>query len=128
MVDVSNPRCMRMTWYVVDDLPKLAPLAIVQGVVYGVACAFQTFGIIAAGTVGSQKKKSGLYQGGCTAPFTVVCFQQRFPLVKIYAFLCALSTLLVIGIAIMRVITHFVFKACRSCSFVLGRRSPFSVV
>ncbi|KAF8120030.1 hypothetical protein EV363DRAFT_1408584 [Boletus edulis] len=67
-----------------DDLPKLAPLAIAQGVMYAVACAFQTFGIVAA---------------------------QRFTLVKTYAFLCAMSTLLVAGVGLMRVVTHFVYKS-----------------
>ncbi|KAG8216245.1 hypothetical protein J3R82DRAFT_8287 [Butyriboletus roseoflavus] len=31
-----------------DDFPKLAPLAIAQGATYAVACAFQTYGLIAA--------------------------------------------------------------------------------
>ncbi|KAF8452713.1 hypothetical protein L210DRAFT_2052702 [Boletus edulis BED1] len=69
-----------------DDLPKLAPLAIAQGVMYAVACAFQTFGIVAA-------------------------VLQRFTLVKTYAFLCAMSTLLVAGVGLMRVVTHFVYKS-----------------
>ncbi|KAG9310169.1 hypothetical protein JVU11DRAFT_9792 [Chiua virens] len=68
--------------------PKLAPLAIAQGVMYAVACGFQVFGVVAAS-------------------------MQRIVLIKIYAFLCALSTLMVIGISLMRVITHFVYKACR---------------
>jgi len=69
-----------------DDLPKLAPLAIAQGVMYAVACGFQTFGVVAAGL-------------------------QKFALIKIYAFLCAMSTLLVVGVGFMRVVTHFVFKS-----------------
>jgi len=69
-----------------DDLPKLAPLAIAQGVMFGVGCLFQTYGIIAAK-------------------------MQRFTMIKIFAFLCAMSTLLIIGTGLMRVITHFVFKS-----------------
>jgi len=68
------------------DLPKLAPSAIAQGVMFGIGCLFQTYGIIAAG-------------------------MQRFTMIKINAFLCALSTLLIIATGLMRVITHFVFKS-----------------
>jgi hypothetical protein len=53
---------------------------------FAVACAFETYGLVAS-------------------------VLQRFTMVKIYAFLCALSTLLVIGVGIMRVVTHFVFKS-----------------
>ncbi|KIJ64723.1 hypothetical protein HYDPIDRAFT_111309 [Hydnomerulius pinastri MD-312] len=69
-----------------DNLPMLAPLAIAQGVMFAVACGFQIFGVTAAA-------------------------MQRFALVKIYAFLCALSTLLVVGVGFMRTVTHFTFKA-----------------
>ncbi|KIK93685.1 hypothetical protein PAXRUDRAFT_828724 [Paxillus rubicundulus Ve08.2h10] len=69
-----------------SNYPMLAPLAIAQGVMYAVACGFQSFGVTAA-------------------------VLQRFTLVKMYAFLCALSTLLIIAIGFMRVITHFTFKS-----------------
>ncbi|KAH7883101.1 hypothetical protein F5I97DRAFT_178951 [Phlebopus sp. FC_14] len=68
-----------------DNFPKLASLAIAQGVMYAVASAFQVFGITAAA-------------------------MQRFKLVKLYAFLCALSALLVVGVGMMRSVTHFTFK------------------
>ncbi|KAH0831365.1 hypothetical protein J3R83DRAFT_14028 [Lanmaoa asiatica] len=90
-----------------DNLPKLAPLAIAQGTMYAVACAFQTFGIVAAVTVSFRAGLIGdlvVHYGG----------QQRFNLIRLYAFLCALSTLLAIGVGILRVITHFAFKVCRS--------------
>ncbi|KAF9224986.1 hypothetical protein BS17DRAFT_701491, partial [Gyrodon lividus] len=69
-----------------DNFPKLTPLAIAQGVMYAVACGFQIFGITAAVT-------------------------QRFTLVKLYAFLCVMSTLLIIAVGFMRVVTHFTFKS-----------------
>jgi len=69
-----------------DDFPKLAPLAIAQGVMFAVACAIQVFGLVAAGT-------------------------ERLPLIRLYAFLCALSALTVVGVGIMRIVTHFVFKS-----------------
>lgn len=41
-----------------DDLPKLAALAIAQGVIYAIACGFQTFGIVAAVTVRCQTRRA----------------------------------------------------------------------
>jgi hypothetical protein len=69
-----------------DNFPKLTPLAIAQGVMYAVALCFQLVGVTAA-------------------------VMQRFTLIKMYAFLSALSALLFIGIGFMRVITHFTFKS-----------------
>lgn len=48
-----NPRASDNT-SLSDNLPKLAPLLIAQGAMFAVACAFQTFGIVAAVTVGSR--------------------------------------------------------------------------
>jgi len=69
-----------------DNLPKLAPLLIAQGTMLAVSCLFQTFGAVASG-------------------------MQRFRLVRLYAPLCALSSLLVAGVGIMRVVTHFLYKS-----------------
>ncbi|KAL4072173.1 hypothetical protein V8B97DRAFT_1943779 [Scleroderma yunnanense] len=73
----------------VDDqnqhFPKLAPLAIVQLVLYIVALLFQVFGIAASST-------------------------QRVRCIRLYSYLCALSVLFATGVGFMRVVTHFTFK------------------
>jgi len=72
----------------VDDngaYPKLAPLAIVQGVMYSVALAIEILGIYGAAT-------------------------QRVRVVRLYAFLAAIAGLLVVGVGLMRSITHFTYK------------------
>ncbi|KAG1724639.1 uncharacterized protein EDB91DRAFT_1170497 [Suillus paluster] len=65
---------------------KLVPLAIVQGVLYSVALGIEVFGIYSALT-------------------------QRAWMVRMYAFLCAIAGLLVVGIGLMRSITHFTYKS-----------------
>lgn len=69
-----------------DNFHKLVPLAAVQGALYTVVLLFQGFGIAAAAT-------------------------QRTRLIRIFTYLSALSTLLAVGVAFMRVITHFTFKS-----------------
>ncbi|KAI5994530.1 hypothetical protein EDC04DRAFT_1235237 [Pisolithus marmoratus] len=69
-----------------DNFHKLAPLAVVQGVLYTVVLLFQGFGIMAAAT-------------------------QRTRLIRIFTYLSALTTLFAVGVSFMRVITHFTFKS-----------------
>ncbi|KAG1792011.1 uncharacterized protein HD556DRAFT_1482795 [Suillus plorans] len=69
----------------VGAYPKLAPLAIVQGVIYSVALAIETFGIYSLLT-------------------------QRAWMVRMYAFSTAIAGLLVVGVGFMRSITHFTYK------------------
>lgn len=84
---------------------------------YAVACTFQTFGLVAAASVGLEQGCN--LQGCCVIPpIHRGLFQRRLAFIKIYAFLCPLSALLVLGVTIMRVVTHFVFKVCRSISCI----------
>ncbi|OAX37905.1 hypothetical protein K503DRAFT_742079 [Rhizopogon vinicolor AM-OR11-026] len=72
----------------VDDngaYPKLAPLAIVQGVLYSIALAIEVFGIYSAAS-------------------------QRARVIRLYAFLCAIAGLLIVAVGFMRSITHFTYK------------------
>lgn len=64
---------------------KLAPLAIVQGVLYSVGLAIEMFGIYSSLT-------------------------QRAWMVRMYAFLSGIAGLLVVGVGLMRCITHFTYK------------------
>ncbi|KAH7926882.1 hypothetical protein BV22DRAFT_318303 [Leucogyrophana mollusca] len=68
-----------------DHFPKLAPFAIVQGVLFLVACLIEVFGVASAA-------------------------MQRLVFVRLYAFLSGFSALLVIGVGLMRSIIHFTFK------------------
>lgn len=65
---------------------KLAPLAIVQGVMYSVALGIELFGIYSVLT-------------------------QRAWMVRMYAFLAGIAGLLVVGVGFMRCITHFTYKS-----------------
>jgi len=65
--------------------PKLAPLAIVQGVIYSVALAIEIFGIYSLLT-------------------------QRAWMIRMYAFSSAIAGLLVVGVGFMRCVTHFTYK------------------
>ncbi|KAG6329598.1 hypothetical protein ID866_9491 [Astraeus odoratus] len=69
-----------------DNFKKLAALAIAQGVLYTLAFLFQVFGMFA---VASQRVRS----------------------IRIFTYLSALTTLFVVGVGLMRVITHFTFKS-----------------
>ncbi|EGO01267.1 hypothetical protein SERLA73DRAFT_179408 [Serpula lacrymans var. lacrymans S7.3] len=69
-----------------DHIPKLATFAIIQGVLLLVACVIEVFGIVSA-------------------------LSQRVVLVRFYALLSGLSTLIVIAVGLMRTIIHFTFKS-----------------
>ncbi|KAH7910724.1 hypothetical protein BJ138DRAFT_1087034 [Hygrophoropsis aurantiaca] len=83
-----------LAWYVIsfkeltldndDHFPKLAPFAIVQGVLFLVACLIEVFGVASAA--------------------------ERLPLIRLYAFLSGFSALMVIAVGLMRCIIHFTFK------------------
>ncbi|KAK7442059.1 hypothetical protein VKT23_016334 [Stygiomarasmius scandens] len=68
-----------------EGFSKLATIAIVLGVLYMTVCLFEAFGVFAAWT-------------------------QRTPLVRIYSFLSAATTLIVIGGGIFEIVVHFTMK------------------
>ncbi|THU85833.1 hypothetical protein K435DRAFT_843105 [Dendrothele bispora CBS 962.96] len=69
-----------------EGFSKLAVIAIVLGVLYITVCLFEAFGVFAA-------------------------WSQRTPLVRIYTFLSAATTLIVIGGGIFEIIVHFTMKS-----------------
>ncbi|KAI0697624.1 hypothetical protein C8T65DRAFT_661804 [Cerioporus squamosus] len=65
--------------------PKFAVFDIVFGVIYTAACVIEVFGVIAAAT-------------------------QRLALIRIYAILSTVASVLVVGAGFLRVVIHFAFK------------------
>lgn len=68
-----------------EQVPKIATISLVLGILYITITAFEVFGLVAAWT-------------------------QRTVLVRIYAMLAAATTLIVIGSGLLRIVTHFTLK------------------
>ncbi|KAI0319740.1 hypothetical protein OF83DRAFT_1169958 [Amylostereum chailletii] len=68
-----------------ENQPKLATLSIILGTLYIVTTVIEVFGVAAAGL-------------------------QRYPLIRIYAFLTILAAFIVIAAGFIRVVTHFILK------------------
>lgn len=64
---------------------KLATISIVLGALYSAVCAFESFGLFAAAS-------------------------QRLPLIRIYAFLSAFTSVVIVAVGLTRVVVHFTMK------------------
>ncbi|KAI3611947.1 hypothetical protein WG66_016199 [Moniliophthora roreri] len=68
-----------------QQVPKLATISLVLGILYITICAFEVFGVVAAS-------------------------MQRTPLIRIYTLLSAATTLIVAGSGLLRIVVHFTMK------------------
>lgn len=95
--------------------PKFAVFDIVLGVIYTAACVVELFGVIAAATV----RLHVCLLVSAQLSLTCLLQQQRLALIRIYAILSTIASVLFVGAGFLRVVIHFAFKVR-----VFGRPFP----